>query len=230
MSNKNPIIQSFEIEKLHGYKNVSIVFESIVKVVIAENGAGKTTILSALDAFIRCDFISLKSIQFEKIICTLYGSDEPLILEKKYINQAQVGESNESIQDFLSICDTNEESFYNFISQDFDRDDEDTVKSSYLMREIYSNSPFDWDDIIEKCQEAYNFYSGLIGEEAIKLAKTIKEKLHGIEVLYLPTYRRIEKPKTRRNAVRPRIGFMLGSNRQIKKQKASNINYGLAAC
>ena len=57
-----PILKSFQILGLHGYKNVALEFTGPARIVIAENDMGKTTILSALQAFLtKCpsgDFMS----------------------------------------------------------------------------------------------------------------------------------------------------------------------------
>ena len=55
-----PILGSFRIFGLHGYKNVSLNFTGPARIVIAENGMGKTTILSALHAFLSANFRSFK--------------------------------------------------------------------------------------------------------------------------------------------------------------------------
>ena len=48
MTMAKSFIQNFSIKGLFGYKDVSIDFDENVKIVIAENGAGKTTILTCL--------------------------------------------------------------------------------------------------------------------------------------------------------------------------------------
>ena len=45
-----PIIKKFRINGLHGYKDVEIDFTGPARIIIAENGAGKTTILTAIYA------------------------------------------------------------------------------------------------------------------------------------------------------------------------------------
>jgi len=79
----NPIVKYFKIIGLHGYKDVMIDFESPVRIVIAENGAGKTTILSALHSFLTCQFSRLRSIDFEEMRCQFYGQDEEVVFKKK---------------------------------------------------------------------------------------------------------------------------------------------------
>lgn len=222
--NGSPLVRKFEIEKLHGYKNVTIDFEKSVKIVIAENGAGKTTILSALDSFLRADFVGLKNIQFERISCLLDGIVDPLILEKKHINNQPV--ASESIQELIRHLDIDEASFIHFIVHEFDISNEHSFKSHSITNEAYARTHLDWDDLWEGCVEAHNFYTSTMSEEIIGITKILKEKLHDIEILYLPTYRRIEKPQRKIRSGGVRGSLSLARSRY--RYNTSNINYGLA--
>ena len=79
-----PIIQSFRMLGIHGYKDISMV--------IAENGARKTTILSALYAFLKGDFERFRRLSFDSIECRFSGQSTPLVLRRNAI--AQQGESS----------------------------------------------------------------------------------------------------------------------------------------
>jgi predicted ATPase len=220
--NDAPIIKRFEIKNLHGYKDVLIDFEKSVKIVIAENGAGKTTILSALDAFLRTDFVSLKTINFEKISCFIEGLDEPLVVEKKNINNQPV--INESIVEFIRNLGVDESIFTNFILNEFKYLNEETFRGAPLITAAYHETHYGWSELWEKCIEAYNFYAESVSEDVLKVAKILREKLQGVEILYLPTYRRIEKPQYRNRSSVNRDG----QGRWHKRaQKNSTINYGL---
>ncbi len=219
-----PIIRKFEIQKLHGYKNVMIDFENPVKIVIAENGAGKTTILTALDAFLRGDFLGLKGIQFEQISCLLYGVDDPLILEKRHIHNTVT--SNEAIQEFVRNIEIDEHAFYSYIIQEFDSKNKDDFRLNPLMSSVYSNSAYGWEELWSKCLDAKIFYGSSLSEEVLKISKILKENLSGFQILYLPTYRRIEKPQKNKNKY-GQLG-LAGNLRKRKHQSASSINYGLS--
>ena len=45
---QSPIVESFQIFGLHGYKDVTINFTDTTKIIIAENGSGKTTTIGKL--------------------------------------------------------------------------------------------------------------------------------------------------------------------------------------
>lgn len=131
----SPVIRRFEIEKLHGYKNVVIDFENSVKIIIAENGAGKTTILTALDAFLRADFGTLRNIEFDKISCLLHGMDSPLVLERNDLYTMSA--ISESVHEFIESIDIEESVFSRFITQEFDPTNKESLRSnSYIYMHI----------------------------------------------------------------------------------------------
>ena len=80
-----PILKSFRILGLHGYKDVILDFNGPSRIVIAENGMGKTTILMALNAFLQGDVSKLRNIQFSSIECDLETSGETLVLKREFL-------------------------------------------------------------------------------------------------------------------------------------------------
>src|SRR6185369_15728283 len=68
-------IRSFGIEKLFGNRNVFIPFDNNLKVLIGENGLGKTSILNALYYTLTCKFSKLNAIVFDKIILEFTSGD-----------------------------------------------------------------------------------------------------------------------------------------------------------
>lgn len=76
------IIQHFAIIGLFGYRTVLMSSNYAATVLIAKNGAGKTTMLGALDAFLRCQFGRLVDLDFKRIECRLKNFDGLLTLDK----------------------------------------------------------------------------------------------------------------------------------------------------
>lgn len=74
-------IQNFSIKSLFGYKDVSIDFDENVKIIIAENGAGKTTILSCLYYLLNGDYESLLKIKFASISIKFESRKEAFCFE-----------------------------------------------------------------------------------------------------------------------------------------------------
>lgn len=64
---KEPFIRKFSITGLYGYKNIEMTFDDPVKILVGENGSGKTTILNCLYYTLKQKFDSLSKIRFSRI-------------------------------------------------------------------------------------------------------------------------------------------------------------------
>lgn len=64
---KEPFIRKFTIAGLYGYKNIEMTFDDPVKILVGENGSGKTTILNCLYYTLKQKFDSLSKIRFSRI-------------------------------------------------------------------------------------------------------------------------------------------------------------------
>ena len=60
-------IKSFTIWGLFGYKNIKIDFEDPYKIIVGENGSGKTTIMNCLFYTLSRNFDMLSDIRFDNI-------------------------------------------------------------------------------------------------------------------------------------------------------------------
>jgi hypothetical protein len=74
------LIEHFGIEGLYGYRSISLESEYAATILIAKNGTGKTTLLGALDAFLRMQLSRLRNLEFKEIHCKLRGDDDELVL------------------------------------------------------------------------------------------------------------------------------------------------------
>lgn len=224
-----PIVKYFKIIGLHGYKDVMIDFESPVRIVIAENGAGKTTILSALHSFLTCQFSRLRSIDFEEMRCQFYGQDEEVVFKKKNLVDLP-STSAEVLDEILQYSEADESNVIAYITTEFDPDDWDSMRNSDIGQAMFANSPYAWDTIQELFSNALDHYEMSVDDETRQAAKKIKAAIADVEVLYLPTYRRIEKifEKERNKFKRRRLHFPYRKNSDKTSAISSQMNYGLA--
>ena len=86
---KQPVLENFRLIGLHGYKDVEINFDGPARIVIAENGMGKTTILTALRAFLGGDLHKLRAIQFRSLECKLANCDRPLLTVEAIVSKGK---------------------------------------------------------------------------------------------------------------------------------------------
>lgn len=184
----NKIIQRFEIYGLFGYKDIDITFNDNIMIVIGENGFGKTSILNALTFTLQGEWKLLSNISFDSIVITI--SDEKFSFTRKILKE---------------FCEYLEK-----MKEDDGRDVSDYVKTNigekeYLQLEeivsegkkkdffnMVSNNP-----VLKTIPGNYLYNAVLMRYEREKLFKTFhaisdRVKELGCEILYLPTYRRVE--------------------------------------
>lgn len=225
---QEPIIKYFKIIGLHGYKDVVIDFESSVRVIIAENGAGKTTILSALYSFLTCQFHNLKSIDFQEIHCVFYNSREEIKLVKTGLSGMSSHEP-EALEEILKYTTMDEAACISSLTSGIDLDDISEVRTSDLGMDLMRSSPWNWGDIQEVMSTAAEYVGFSMDEETKSIIKKIKAAVGDTEILYLPTYRRIEKSFGRgRGGDRTTLNRYQRRHKRRKSSMSSQMNYGLA--
>lgn len=230
------VIKYFKINGLHGYKNISIDFLDNIRILISENGSGKTTILNALDCFLNRDFLGLRKIDFDHIVCGLNGVDEELLLHKKDINFYIGSDYSPEMQEILGYG-VEESELAEFILNDYIPGDSDSVTNSSLGAYLYAESPWDWDRILELLTSVSSEFGEKMSENVDFISSKIKQAIGETEILYLPTYRRVETPLLSRDINhRRRRRFSknlslrdasLVSGRESRPTYGRQINYGL---
>ncbi len=185
-------ITRFKITKLFGYQNINIDFDSRFKIVVGENGLGKTTVLNCLYYLLDKKFKKLNSIVFEDI-------------ELHFSNKNKISFSKNDLEFFVDRpAKFQSGGFYNILKNELTKNDIKTLKEAinnkklaeqkkrFLVVEILNkinvkvNAPtkFIYDNIIK-----------FIGEtESINFQKVIDTLDKNIQskILYFPTFRRIE--------------------------------------
>ena len=225
------IVEDFSIEGLYGYRNISLSSKYAATILIAKNGSGKTTLLAALDAFLKGQFLRLSSLDFTTISCKLAGEPNALIVSKADI-QALADIANEgfmlaSAKAFgLNPADLNdyiqnEFQFRNRLTKD--------LLSNPVFRTIYQKLSYRVGEARSQCEQI----SKLVREKLPQfeeLRNKLSVVLSGVQIVYLPTYRRIELPlsdkRTDDTSDQPSIQARLGLTRN--SLFANTIQFGLA--
>lgn len=190
---RHSIIRSFHIEGLHGYRNIGLNSRFAATILIAKNGTGKTTLLGAMDAFLRMELGRLRELQFDKIRCEIAGVENELIL------------THDDVMDFLQIPSEAEfiklasrsgidpASLFQFLISDYlttAKEErylfDDKIWSTLSQSFAYNHS--DLTTTLDRILEL--IYSR---QDSIrKIRDALKTALSDTEIVYLPTYRRIE--------------------------------------
>lgn len=227
---RESLIESFVIEGLYGYRTIKLSSKYAATIMIAKNGSGKTTLLATLDAFLRCQFLRLRDLEFSRLRCKLRGIPNELVLEKNdLVHLFEIPESGE-LTKAARRFDLEPVQLFNFLERDFTEnvtnfdDAHENPVISAIMRSVgYSRR--EAIDICNKIRQSY--YDSNPPIKHIK--DTVSNFVRDIDLVYLPTYRRIELPltdtETDRNPYRrkrphfkiPNVGLFTG-----------DIQFGLA--
>lgn len=187
-----PLLESFTLEGVNGYKTISARFERNVKILSAENGAGKTTLLNALHALLTANAKRLFAIDFFQF--SIKFSNSPVIKIKKKELFSQFSLTDAGGFHFGHI-------FRKLPSFGItDADFEEMLRAAVLGEDVYlgctghrklqNSAPFEVGEIARAIKE---FASSQIWDEKWDLlTDKLKNALGDVSVLYLPTFRRIE--------------------------------------
>lgn len=190
---KKSKIKLFKVNKLFGDRDISIPFENDVKIVIGENGLGKTTVLNILYYTLTNKLYKLNDFDFESIEIE-FSSNKNFILPKFKLIDID--------EDLRAPAHLLEEISRNLNSNQI-------LALSKLFEKGAPKA-----HIIEQLRFVYDFNSNILrryptpylynalkvicgyGEtdEQVKEAKDlINQELTNTEILYFPTFRRIEE-------------------------------------
>ena len=160
-------LKVFKIIKLFKEINVELPLDDNVNIFLGENGLGKTTILNCLYGALSCDFEKLKDIIFDKIILEFMDGEKTEISHDDVeIYHSYSSYKTINKRDILRFNDTHEKTHYNYINSY-----NEIIFSKIMLRKV---------EIKKHIINAENF------------KETINKKISK-NILYFPTYRRIEE-------------------------------------
>ncbi|WP_159478611.1 AAA family ATPase [Chryseobacterium sp. 18068] len=185
-------ITRFKITKLFGYQDVDIDFNDRYKILVGENGLGKTTILNALYFLLDKKFKKLNKLKFESI-------------ELVFHNKNKINFTKNDLNFFVEGRNRNQESqFYQILKERIKKEDIDNLKKIILNKsQPELNKRLDVNQYLKDIdlkigaptKFIYDNINKFISEfEAINFQIVIDtlDKNITSKILYFPTYRRIE--------------------------------------
>ncbi|WP_158258966.1 AAA family ATPase [Photobacterium sp. NCIMB 13483] len=186
------MIEFIKIYELHGEKDVLLSFHDNVKIIIGDNGSGKTTVLSALYSILSQNFHKLSKLDFERIELQ-FSSGDLITLNKEnlgigtyieLVDHPVLDGLNKVLQpdELFTLVQTVREMPYARV-QHIPNFRKVSRRSRYPSREIYDRLSYVADKVLDEG------HSNLVSEE---IKNIISKNVKG-ELLYLPTYRRVEE-------------------------------------
>lgn len=191
-------LKSFTIEGLFGIQDVKIPFDTAIKIIVAENGTGKTTILNALYYTLTCKFHELNSIDF-KLITLEFITGKKAIIRKEDLNYPDLSNDLSGDYRFMDVLwgiFTVDEIGYYVKSLKGQRgrvgENHRNIRREISNVCIKKNTKYSPNQILMFLTRLAELDDEVYRSKTIEFNKIIDEELNG-EVLYFPTYRRIEE-------------------------------------
>jgi len=207
------MLSEFYVLGLFGERDVRINFSDPYKILVAENGYGKTTILNLLYATLFGDVVKLRKIYFEELGVN-FSSGEKIIIKKDELKPVWKGLKDSPFFDYMES--NLGEGFIVELIDDVRRYPFSRIELSSYFREAVEvlNVPKDvLKDFLKNTRHG-NYRKIINGKTEQKLDAI--RKLFPFNSLYLPTYRRVEED------IRS-----LGVDVEVKSLRYSSINFGM---
>lgn len=171
-------ITRFQVKKLFGHKNYDLKLQENTIILVGENGSGKSTILRLIYYFLAGEWHEIAKFEFEKLIIT--------VNEKEFTLQSDLLKKIMKTDEMLERTDKN------YISNNMRRhisSHQNELSSMYSLNLLNHIGKTDFELREEKSKEeddANDF-------RKIKDLFNITRNELNTKILYLPTYRRIER-------------------------------------
>lgn len=185
-------LKSFNIYKLYGYRNIEIDFDHSIKILIGENGLGKTTVLNIIYYVLSKNFSKLNTFNFESIEI-IFDSKNKVIIEKEILDKhLKLDKENSSshFNEILSKINSDQEKLLRKIIDDKSQplqhrrlDLQRGLKNIGLNINAPTNYIF---DLVQR------YFDELDGNKFYDVIRKLEKNIDA-NILYFPTYRRIEE-------------------------------------
>lgn len=184
---KNNSIKSFSVFGLFGTNDLKIVFEENKKILIGENGLGKTQVLNLLYYTLTRNFFRLNDFNFEKLV--LEYENEPIEITKKEINKLfERFNKVPEIKDFINEFGYAQ---FDFLRKKFKKNKRESYEYERILQ---SNSRFRKYPIHRLFRYFEDFEKEFKFDESFRIINSkILNQIGKSEIMYFPTYRRVEE-------------------------------------
>lgn len=198
------MIKRFKITKLFGFRNVNIPFEDNIKILIGENGLGKTTVLNSLYYVLSEKYHKLYAVDFERLELTFKDGNKIHFTKRELETHLrfQDRKNRRNIPQQI-LAEIKSEEIEEILSQDFESNKE---LEQTLVRFIVKNKMPRWAPLQIMARDLVLLLHEPTTKKFLQFNEIIKS--YSIDILYFPTYRRVEEDlknlgKFRRKLINP---------------------------
>jgi len=184
-------IKTFKIQNLFGYKDVEMSFEDSYKIIVGENGTGKTTILNCLYYTLSKRFELLSNIRFDSITIN-FTKNRKIEFTKKEVDAYNEKEKEFQHSQFYRLLSSKikEKNIKRF--SEIVYSSADTIEKSSLVTEELQNIGFkfssSYDYLYKNIVRLVHEYMSIEFSNKLDILDTVFQS----EIVYFPTYRRVE--------------------------------------
>jgi predicted ATP-dependent endonuclease of OLD family len=190
---KSSIIKSFSVYGLFGTNDVHIKFDENVKILIGENGLGKTQILNLFYYTLTQNFFRISEFNFDKLVLT-FSKGKPVEISKENIDDlVQETYRKPYVKEIISKIGFSQ---FEMLRNRFTS--LPNKKDRYRLEEFYeerfrSTYGLPFHIIIRAIEELDMGKSKETNPFFDKCKYDIQSAIKGLDIMYFPTYRRVEE-------------------------------------
>lgn len=192
---KSNKIKSFSVRGLFGTSDVHIRFDENVKILIGENGLGKTQVLNLFYYTLTKDFFRLDEYNFDALALHFSNGKSVEISKKSITEIVERKFEHPMLNDLIADIGFDRfERLYDKFRNEYAPHESGTdnwqKRKEYFIRE-YGLGRRDAREILIALETLET--ETLITELQVRHKKVIEDELKGVDILYFPTFRRVEE-------------------------------------
>jgi len=186
-----PLIEYLKIFNLHGERDITLTMNQGVKILVGDNGSGKTTVLHCLYSILSLNFHKLSKIEFDRVELKFPSGD---IVEIE--NEDVTAGSYLEVVDHPAI-----DEFARFLSPDdlvtllklSASEPMQRVTRHPAFQRINRRAHYSSREIFDRLRHVAKNERNITGNKDLDEKKTMVKTNFPYPVYYLPTYRRVEE-------------------------------------
>lgn len=167
---------------------MDLEFKGPAHILIAGNGAGKTTVLNSLYWTVSQNFAKLRSISFERI-CVHLTSGQKIEFTRSDLPDFK----GLSLPEEFMQAEISRAQLENFLNDHWQSgSDSDDFREHSVVSSLYTETDLTYQGITNLLNRVYE--SSTTGTDSLRNAKEMLSKaFQGLDIIHLPTYRRVEE-------------------------------------